>query len=130
MFYFCKVVAEPRKTPGFLASGREEFNPGPETRLARSELLCNKVSLKYKRIEKASDIDIRREQKEYPPVSVSIGVIYLLSSYCNESKECLEVVKILLDPLPQFTFKIIGLARDFQEEETVLKQDTLLLYNP
>ena len=35
-------------TPGFLAPGREEFNPGPETRLDCSELLCNKVVLKYK----------------------------------------------------------------------------------
>ena len=36
------------KTPGFLASGGEEFNPGPETRLASSDLLCNKVLLKCK----------------------------------------------------------------------------------
>ena len=36
------------KTPGFLASRGDEFNPGPETRLDRSELLCNKVLLKYK----------------------------------------------------------------------------------
>ena len=36
------------KTPGFLASGGEEFNPGPETRLDCSELLGNKVLLKYK----------------------------------------------------------------------------------
>ena len=36
------------KTPGFLASGGEEFNLGPEMRLDRSELLCNKVLLKYK----------------------------------------------------------------------------------
>ena len=36
------------KTPGFLAPGGEEFNLGPETRLDRSELLCNKVLLKYK----------------------------------------------------------------------------------
>ena len=35
------------KTPGFLASGGEEFNPGPEMRLDHSELLCNKVLLKY-----------------------------------------------------------------------------------
>ena len=34
--------------PGFLAPGGEEFNPGPKTRLDRSELLCNKVLLKYK----------------------------------------------------------------------------------
>ena len=36
------------KTQGFLAPGGEEFNPGPETRLDHSELLCNKVLLKYK----------------------------------------------------------------------------------
>jgi len=37
------------KMPGFLASGGEEFNPGPEPRLAHSELLCKRVLLKYKR---------------------------------------------------------------------------------
>ena len=36
------------KTPEFLDSGGDEFNPGPETRLGRSKLLCNKVLLKYK----------------------------------------------------------------------------------
>ena len=36
------------KTPGFLASGGEEFNLGREMRLDRSELLCNKVLFKYK----------------------------------------------------------------------------------
>ena len=36
------------KELGFLAS-REEFSPGPEMRLDRSEILCNKVLLKYKR---------------------------------------------------------------------------------
>ena len=36
------------KMPGFLASGGEEFNLGPETKLDHSELLCNKVLLKYK----------------------------------------------------------------------------------
>ena len=54
-------------TPGFLAPGGEEFNPGPETRLDCSELLCNKVLLKYKGDrEKASDIGIRRGHKKYP----------------------------------------------------------------
>ena len=36
------------KTPEFLASGGEEFNLGPETRLDCTELLCNEVLLKYK----------------------------------------------------------------------------------
>ena len=70
-------------------------------RLDGSELLCNRVLLKYKRDrENASDIDIRRGQKEYFLASVSNGVICLLISYDNESKESLEVVKISLDPLP------------------------------
>ena len=54
--------------------------------------------------EKASDIDIRRGQKEYLLAGVGNGVIYLLISYYNESKECLKFVKILPDLLPQFTF--------------------------
>ena len=55
--------------PGFLASGGDEFNLGPVTRLDRSELLCNIVLIKYKR-DKASRIDIRRGQKECPPASL------------------------------------------------------------
>ena len=41
-------LTEPRKMPGFLASG-EEFNLGPEMRLDHSELLCSRVLLKYQR---------------------------------------------------------------------------------
>ena len=47
-----KVVAEPRKMLGFLASGGEEFNLGPEIRLDYSELLCNKVFIKVKKERK------------------------------------------------------------------------------
>ena len=43
-----RLLLNHEKTPGFLASRGEEFNLGPETRLDRSELLCNKVLLKYK----------------------------------------------------------------------------------
>ena len=43
-----RLLLSHEKTPGFLASGGEEFNLGPETRLDHSELLCNKVLLKYK----------------------------------------------------------------------------------
>ena len=41
------------KTLGFLASAGDKFNPGPETRLDRSELLCNKVLLKYKGVRES-----------------------------------------------------------------------------
>ena len=43
-----RLLLNHEKTLGFLASGGEEFNPGPETRLDHSELLCNNVLLKYK----------------------------------------------------------------------------------
>ena len=43
-----RLLLNHEKMPGFLASGGEELNPGPETRLDRSELLCNKVLLKCK----------------------------------------------------------------------------------
>ena len=46
--HFERLLLNHLKTPGFLVPGGEEFNPGPETRLDRSELLCNKVLLKYK----------------------------------------------------------------------------------
>ena len=51
-----------------------------------------KFYLSIKEIEKASDIGIRRGQKEYPLASVNNEVIY--------SKECLEVVKTSSDLLP------------------------------
>ena len=51
-----------------------------------------------KEIEKASDIGIRRGQKEHPLASVSNGIIYSLISYYSESKESLEV-KTSLDLL-------------------------------
>ena len=43
-----RLLLNHANTPGFLAPGGEEFNLGPETRLDRSELLYNKVLLKYK----------------------------------------------------------------------------------
>ena len=71
-----------------------------------------------KEIEKASDMDIRRGQKEYPLGSVNNGVIYFLISYYNESKECLEIVKILLDS-HNLHFKMTVLAR-FSERRIYL----------
>ena len=43
-----RLLLNHAKTPGVLTPGGEEFNPGPETRLDSSELLCKKVLLKYK----------------------------------------------------------------------------------
>ena len=63
------------KTPGFLAPGGEEFNLGPETTLDCSELLCNKVLLKYKG-DRESFWHRHQKGAERVPPSVSNEVIY------------------------------------------------------
>ena len=64
-----KVVAE-WLDAGFLASGGDEFNPGPETRLDCLELLCNKVLLKYKGDRESFWHRHQKGAKEYPPPSL------------------------------------------------------------
>ena len=76
------------ETPGFLASRGDKFTPGSETRMNHSELLCNKVLLKYQG-DKASDIGIRRGQKKYPQASLQLDVI-VTSSLLIKRKECLK----------------------------------------
>ena len=74
------LLSHERRWDSWPLGGGERFDPGPVTRLDHSELLCNKVLLKYKR-EKTSDIDIRRGQKECPPASLQLDVISL-SAVC------------------------------------------------
>ena len=58
------------KSPGFLASRGDEFNPGPEMRLDRSELLCNKMLLKYTGDRESFWHKHQKGAKEYPPPSL------------------------------------------------------------
>ena len=74
-----KVVAEPLKMLGFLASGGEEFNPRPETRLDSSELLCNKVLLKYKG-DRESFWHRHQKGTERIPTSSSLAGCYIVTS--------------------------------------------------
>ena len=62
------------KTLGFLASGGDEFKPGPETRLDRSELLCNKVLLKYKRDREHFWHRHQKGAERVPPASLQLDV--------------------------------------------------------
>ena len=90
---------------------------------------CVIVLLKYKGDRESFWHWHQKGVKRVPLASVSHGVIYSLISYYSESKECLEVGKTSLDLLHNLHLKITGLARRFNPE-TVLRQDTLLLYNP
>ena len=118
-----RLLLNHEKMLGFLASRGEEYNLGPETRLDCSELVCNRVLLEYKRDRESFWHRHWKGDGECPLVSVSNGVIYLLISYYNESKECLEVVETSPDLPPYLHFKITGLARRFNPEP-VLRQDT------
>ena len=74
------------------------------THVRIKDFKIKKNNKNIKGIEKASDIDIRKGQKEYSLASVINGVICYPVSYYNESKECLEIVKPSPDLLPKFTF--------------------------
>ena len=83
----------------------EDLASEPGTRLDHSRAFVSQGFIKvWKGTEKASDRDIRRGNGECPFIRLSKGVIYFLIVYYNKSKKCLKVVKILLDPLPQFKF--------------------------
>ena len=76
-FVWCwKVVANPWKTPGFLASGGEEFNSGPVIRLDCSELLCNKVLIKYKRGRESFWHRHQKGAEKVPPLLVFSWMLY------------------------------------------------------
>ena len=61
-----RLLLNHAKAPGLLAT-RGEFNLGPENRLECSDILCNKVLLSVKEIEKANGIGIRRGAEREPP---------------------------------------------------------------
>ena len=77
---------------------------GSGTRLDYSELLCGRSFITVKGTEKASDIDIRRGTESAPLTSLSKELYTFSVGYYSKSKECLKFVKVLPDPLPQFTF--------------------------
>ena len=85
---------------GVVISG-EDLASGPGTRLAFVWQSYIKVR---KGPEKASDIDIRRGTESALLASVNKQVLYILNRFYDKSKECLKVINILPDPLPQFTF--------------------------
>ena len=68
---------------------RRKIQSGARDMLGRSELCIMKFYLSIMEIEKASDIGIRREQKEYPPASLQLDVI-VTSSLLIERKQCLK----------------------------------------
>ena len=91
-----KVVAEQwkdqEKTLGFLASGGEEFNLGPETRLDHSELLCNKVLLKYKG-DRESFWQTSEEGRKSTHLLVLAMELYTLQWIQRMSGGCKDLIK-------------------------------------
>ena len=77
-------------TPGFLAPRGEEFNPGPETRLDCSELLCNRVLLKYKGERESFWHRHQKGAGRVPPLLVFSWMLYSHQQSVNERKECLK----------------------------------------
>ena len=77
----------------------------PGTRLNRSRAFYGRVLLKYKNGQRKRLTQTSEGRRKVPHSLVfSKQIIYFLISYYSKSKECLKFVKILPDPLPQFTF--------------------------
>ena len=72
----------------------------PVTGLDHSEVLCNKVLLKYKR-EKASDIDIRKSASFY---QFQQAVLCLLESYQSDKSHTARLTEVYQAPLLQYAF--------------------------
>ena len=73
---FERLLLTHEKMPGFLTSGRQEFNLEPETRLDRSELLCNRVLLKYKRDRESFWHRHQKGTETVPPLLVLAVELY------------------------------------------------------
>ena len=76
------------KALGFLASGGDEINPGPEMRLDRWEILCNKVLLKYKGDRESFWHRHQKGAKEYPLLVFSCMLYSHPHSLLMKRKEC------------------------------------------
>ena len=77
------------KTPGFLASRGDEFNPGPETRLNRSELLCNKVLLEWVAVPFSRGSSQSRNRTQVSPIArrfFFFFFIFICSGFCHTLK--------------------------------------------
>ena len=100
-----KVVAEPWKMPEFLASRGEEFNPGPERRLDPSELLCNRVLLKYKRDRYSFWHRHQKGAERVPPFLVLAMELYTLQLVITMNQKNVQMLQRSYYPLPQSTFQ-------------------------
>ena len=79
------------KTLGLLASVGEEFNPGPEMRLDRSELLCNKDLLKYKGDRESFRHRHQKGAERVPPCQSSAGCYIVTSSLFMKERNALKL---------------------------------------
>ena len=88
-----------------LASRGEEFNLGPETRLDHSELLCNKVLLKYKGDRESFWHRHQKGVERVPPILGSLSISFRWSLWyffpcCSISTTPYQVVATLMIQTP------------------------------
>ena len=94
------------KTPGFIASQGEEFNPGPEMRLDCSEILSNKVLLKYKGDRESFWHRHQKGAERVPPCLSSTGCYIVTSSLLMKERN---VLKFRMAPGPSPIRCIFGI---------------------
>ena len=97
----CEIL-DPQRRPG----NRDQ---GPD--LITQELLHTRVLSKYEKGQRKLLTWTSKEGQRMPTIpSLSKGIIHVLIGYYKKSKECLKVVKILLDPLQSTAFRTLLLT--------------------
>ena len=93
-----RLLLNHAKTLGSLASGGEEFNPGPEVRLGRSELLCNKILLKCEGDRESFGCRHQKRVERVPACLVLAMELYTLqrmSGGCRDLNRPTPIIYIL-----------------------------------
>ena len=89
---------------GYVIS-EEDLASGPRPGLITQELLCSRVLLKWKRDRESFWHRHQKGGGECPhPLVLAVELYTFSIAYYSKSKESLKVVKVLPDPLPQYTF--------------------------
>ena len=79
---------------------KEDLALGPGTRLDHSRAFVKQSFIKVKKGQRKLLTQTQKGGGERPSLVLARELYAFLTGYYSKSKECLRVVKILLDPLP------------------------------
>ena len=90
---------------GFVISEAEDLASGQGTSVDHSRTSVQQSFIKVKKGQRILLAQTSEGGRKLPPSrALEKGVIYFFEWFCNKSKDCFKVVKVLPDPCTQYTF--------------------------